>query len=102
MSDYSVTDLGRMTVNQADSRREPIAKTLNKTAATLHDQAETVAGLAHAAANKLEATANFLRENDLESVIDSVKKLAKRHPVQCLAAVTIVGFVVAHLVRKSN
>jgi hypothetical protein len=68
----------------------------------LHEHAENFAGVAHAAANKLEATASFLRDNDLEAMLDGAKKFAKRHPVQCLAAATVVGYLVARLVRKSN
>ena len=64
-----IAELGRKTVNQIDSTREPIASTLDKSASTLHETGDSAARAAHATAEKLESTARYVRQNDLQAMI---------------------------------
>lgn len=95
-------DFGRKTVDQIDSQREPMASTLNKTATALHEQGENAASVAHSAADKLETTADYLRQHDLSAMMSDVQDLAKRYPGQCLVAAVGVGFLLGRLLRRSD
>jgi ElaB/YqjD/DUF883 family membrane-anchored ribosome-binding protein len=97
-----IADFSRQTVDQIDSQREPVASTLNKTASALHEQGENVASLAHASADKLETTADYLRQHDLKAMMSDVQDLAKRYPGQCLAAAVGVGFLLGRVFRNSD
>jgi hypothetical protein len=97
-----VADFRRKAVDQIDSRREPVANTLDTTASALHQQGENAADVAHATANKLESTADYLREHDVKAIMGDVKDIAKRYPGQCLAAAVLVGFFVGRLFRNTD
>jgi hypothetical protein len=97
-----IADFGRKTVDQIDAQREPVASTLNKTATALHEQGENAASLAHTTADKLETTANYLRQHDLKAMMGDVQDLAKKYPGQCLAAAVGVGFLLGRLLRSSD
>jgi hypothetical protein len=96
-----VADFRRKAVDQIDSRREPVANTLDTTASALHQQGENAADVAHAT-NKLESTADYLREHDVKAIMGDVKDIAKRYPGQCLAAAVLVGFFVGRLFRNTD
>lgn len=97
-----IADLGRKTVDQIDAQREPVASTLNKTASVLHEQGENAASIAHTTADKLETTADYLRQHDLKAMMSDVQDLAKRYPGQCLAAAVGVGFLLGRVFRNSD
>src|ERR1700733_8236415 len=81
LSDFASTakdkasDLGRTTVDKIDDNREAAAGGLAAAASALHEKAdalpggEKVAGIAHSAADKLSATADYVREHDVNSMM---------------------------------
>jgi len=97
-----IAELGRKTVNQIDSTREPIANTLDKSASTLHETGESAARAAHATADKLQSTARYVRQNDLQAMVGDIKDLAKEYPGPCLAAAVAVGFLLGRMFRGSE
>jgi ElaB/YqjD/DUF883 family membrane-anchored ribosome-binding protein len=90
-------DLGRRASEQFDAGRRPIADTLNRTASAIHRQVDSAANALHRTADKLESTAQYVKENDLEAMMKKAQKLAKRHPGASLAIGVAVGIVVAKL-----
>ena len=98
----AVSDFGRKTVESIDAQRGPAAVTLDQTASVLHRQADKVAGAAHATADTLQATAQYVRENDLKAMAKDVEDLVRRYPGPALAVAAVVGFVVARVVRTQN
>jgi ElaB/YqjD/DUF883 family membrane-anchored ribosome-binding protein len=97
-----VAELGRQAVEKIDAQREPAASTLGKTATSLHDQAEKASSVAHATADKLQATADYVRETDVKAMMDDVADLVKRYPGQALAAAAAVGFLVGRLFQSND
>jgi ElaB/YqjD/DUF883 family membrane-anchored ribosome-binding protein len=97
-----ISELGRKAVSQIDSTREPIANTLDKSASTLHETGENAARAAHATADKLESTARYVRQNDLQSMFDDIKDLAKRYPGPCLAAAVGIGFLLGRMFHDED
>jgi ElaB/YqjD/DUF883 family membrane-anchored ribosome-binding protein len=97
-----IAELGRKTVNQIDSTREPIASTLDKSASTLHETGDSAARAAHATAEKLESTARYVRQNDLQAMMGDITDLAKRYPGQCLAVAAGLGFLLGRFFRSTD
>ena len=95
-----VSDLGRTAANKIDENRETAASGLEKTASVLHEKADSLPGgekvtsLAHAAADKLTSTADYVREHDVNRMMADVERLVKNNPGPSLLAAAVVGFLV--------
>ena len=67
-----VATQGRRAVEKVDASRRPTADALERAASGIHDSADRTsqkaAGVAHRAADKLQATADYVRENDLRAM----------------------------------
>src|SRR5437588_11021758 len=65
-----IEEVGRTVQDKIDDTRVPAADKLQNVASTLHEKAdtlpggETVSGLAHSAADKMQATADYVRQHD--------------------------------------
>ncbi|HXM93534.1 MAG TPA: hypothetical protein VOA64_04650 [Candidatus Dormibacteraeota bacterium] len=97
-----VADFGRKAVDKLDAQREVAAGTLEKTASGLHQRSDRAASAAHSTADKLQATADYVRQHDLKAMMDDVQDLVKRYPGQSLAAAAVVGFLVARVFRSND
>jgi ElaB/YqjD/DUF883 family membrane-anchored ribosome-binding protein len=97
-----VAEVGRQAVEKIDAQREPAASTLGKTANSLHEQVEKASSVAHATADKLQDTADYVRENDVKAMMDDVEGLVKRYPGQALATAAAVGFLVGRLFQRKE
>ena len=106
-----VADFGRKTLDNIDESRKNTASALNQTAAKLHssgDQlsgaahtaADQISGVAHSTADKLQAAADYIRETDLKGMGEDLKDIVKRYPGPALAAAALLGFIVAHGLRR--
>ena len=95
-------DFGRKTVENIDAQRGPAAVTLDHTASALHQRADQVAGAAHATADSLHATADYVRTQDMKSMANDAVDLVRRYPGPALAAAAAVGFLVARVVRPRD
>jgi ElaB/YqjD/DUF883 family membrane-anchored ribosome-binding protein len=98
----AVTDFGRKTVDSIDAQRGPAAGTLDQTASALHRQADKVAGVAHATADTLQSTADYVRAHDMKAMAKDVEGLVRRYPGPALAAAAAVGFLVARMLRPRD
>jgi ElaB/YqjD/DUF883 family membrane-anchored ribosome-binding protein len=56
----------------------------------------------HTTADKLQSTAVYVRQHDVQAMMGDVQKLAKRYPVQCLAVAVGLGFLLGRLLRNSD
>ena len=96
----TVSDLGRRTIESVDAHRRPVAATLEQAASTLHEQTDRAAGIAHATADGMRATSDYVRENDLHAMSKSVGDFVRRYPAESLMAAALAGFCVARVIRK--
>jgi ElaB/YqjD/DUF883 family membrane-anchored ribosome-binding protein len=95
-----VTDFGRKAVDKLDDSRETAAGALDATASTLHTRGDQISGAAHSAANKIHATANYVRETNVKGMVDDIEDILKRYPAQTLAAAAFLGFLVGRAFRR--
>ena len=98
----AVVDFGRKTVDSIDAQRGPAAGTLDQTASVLHEQAERVAGAARATADRLHATADYVRKQDVKAMARDVEDLVRRYPGPALAIAAAVGFMTARVLRTRD
>jgi len=91
----TVAGLGRKTIDRIDWQRESAADTLGQTASGLHRQADRVADVAHATADKFQATADYVRNTDFKNMTKDVENLVRRYPGQSLALAALAGLLVA-------
>jgi ElaB/YqjD/DUF883 family membrane-anchored ribosome-binding protein len=83
-----------------DANRNVAAQGLQQAASTIREKAdslpggETVTDLAHTAADKLTATAGYVRETDVNTMMADVETLVKNNPGPALMAAAVVGFLV--------
>ena len=96
----AVTDFGRHAVESVDAQRRPVAATLEQTASRLHEQTDRVAGIAHTTADAFNATADYVRENDLQTVSKGVGGLVRRYPTQSLMVAALAGCLIGRAIWK--
>jgi ElaB/YqjD/DUF883 family membrane-anchored ribosome-binding protein len=98
----AVVDLGRKTVDSIDAQRGAAAVTLDQSASTLHQQTDRIAGVAHATADTLQVTADYVRKRDLKSMAEDAQDLVRRYPGPALAVAVTIGFLVARGLRTQD
>lgn len=95
-----VTDTAAQVKDKVDANRNVAAQGLEQAASTIRDKAdglpggETVTNLAHTAADKLTATAGYVKETDVNTMMADVETLVKKNPGPALMAAAVVGFLV--------
>ena len=103
-----VSELARTAGNKLDENRDATAGGLNKAAAALHEKAESLPGgervtnLAHATAEKLSSTADYVREHDVNRMMTDVGTLVKNNPGPSLLAAAVIGFLVGRAFSSND
>jgi ElaB/YqjD/DUF883 family membrane-anchored ribosome-binding protein len=101
-----IADLARTAVDTVDDNRSSAAAGLSAAASTLHDKADSLPGgdgvqdFAHATADRLSSTANYVREHDMNRMVADVEALVTRNPGPSLLAAAAVGFLIGHAVTR--
>src|SRR3954464_4672280 len=81
-----VADLGRTAAEKIDQNRAAAADGLQNAASKLHEKAEALPGgekvtsVAHNAADKLTATAEYVRQNNVNSMIADIQNMVRNNP----------------------
>jgi len=95
-----VASAGRAAAEKIDANRQGAASGLESAASTLHEKAdslpggEKVSGLAHAAADKLDATAEYVRDHDVSGMAADVERFVRKNPGPALLSAAFIGFLV--------
>jgi ElaB/YqjD/DUF883 family membrane-anchored ribosome-binding protein len=95
-----VTETATQVKDTVDANRKVAAQGLDQAASTIREKAdslpggETVTDLARTAADKLTATAGYVRETDVNTMMTDVETLVKNNPGPALMAAAVVGFLV--------
>jgi len=91
----AVNEFGRKATDKLEDSRRSTVRALDKTASSLHSGADQFSVIGHAAADRLHDTAEYVRETDLQGILEDLQNMVKRYPAQSLAAAAILGFLVA-------
>jgi len=97
-----VAELGRAAASTIDQNRDPAANRLDSAATALKDGGENVAGAAHAAAGKLNSTADYVRENDVDSMMSDLVRFVRSHPGPTLLVAAVGGFFLGRALTRND
>ena len=103
-----MSDLGDKAAEKIDENRDAAAGGLDKAAGVLHERAENfpggekVASLAHATAEKLSSTADYVREHDVNRMMGDVETLVKNNPGPSLLAAAVIGYLVGRVFSSND
>lgn len=97
-----MNEFGRRAADKLDESREPTARALQNTSTSLHSGTDQFSDMGHYAADHLQATADYVRENDFESIFGDLQNVVRRYPAQALAGAAILGFLVARGLSRSG
>jgi hypothetical protein len=95
------SEIGQKVADRIDDKRGAAAGGLDSAAAALHEHADTlpggekVAGAAHTAAEAVGTAADYVRENDVETMLADVQRLVKNNPGAALVTAAALGFLIA-------
>ena len=103
-----VSDLGHSAAEKIDENREAAAGGLDQAAATLREKAgslpggEKAANLAHSTAEKLNTTADYVRDHDVNRMMADVETLVKNNPGPALLVAAVVGFLLGRAFSSND
>jgi ElaB/YqjD/DUF883 family membrane-anchored ribosome-binding protein len=99
-------DLGKMAGDKMTESRNSAANGLASAASTIHQKADTLPGgdtvhsIAHTTADKLAATADYVRSHEMKDVIADLEHVVRRNPGPSLLAAVAVGFMAGRMFRE--
>jgi len=97
---------GQKAVEAVDASRSSAASSLENAAAGIRDNADRLPGgpqvgqFARQTADKLGATADYLREHEAKDIVSDFQSFLKAHPAQALIGAVVVGFLAGRSMRS--
>jgi ElaB/YqjD/DUF883 family membrane-anchored ribosome-binding protein len=101
-----VSGLARAAVDRIDANRSTTADRLETAASTLRDKAASLPGgekvteVAHATADRLNATADYVRARDINTMSRDVVTLVKNNPGPSLMVAAALGFLLGRATTR--
>lgn len=101
VSKGKAAEMGQKVADTVDQNRGAAASGLESAASALRGRADTlpggerVANAAHATADAVGVAANYVRENDLKTMMADVQQLVKNNPGPALLTAAALGFLIA-------
>ena len=89
--------------HQASQRMVPVQSALRETAHQLRSQGQgPMAQYAEKASDQVERFSGYLRETDVDEIIDEVRGVARRRPALFLGAAATLGFLATRFLKSSS
>jgi ElaB/YqjD/DUF883 family membrane-anchored ribosome-binding protein len=102
----SMSDMARTATDKVNEGRETAADQLDGAASTVHDRADQLPGgpkvkeFAHAAADRLSTTADYMRSHDATRMMADVESLLKNNPGLALFVAAAFGFFIGRALSR--
>jgi ElaB/YqjD/DUF883 family membrane-anchored ribosome-binding protein len=102
----SMSDMTQTATDKVNEGREMTADRLENAASTVHERADQLPGgpkvkeFAHAAADQLSTTADYLRSHDAARMRADVESLVKNNPGPALAVAAAFGFLLGRALSR--
>jgi ElaB/YqjD/DUF883 family membrane-anchored ribosome-binding protein len=93
-------DVGARATQRADQARAGAAAGLDSVASTLHQQGDRVASAAHSAADAMAYGAEYLRDNDVQSMLGDLMEVIRRNPGPSLIGAAALGFLLGRALSR--
>ncbi len=105
-ANQKVNEAGRAAADAVGAQRDNAVSGLENAASTLRSTAERVpeqvTNFAHAAADKLSSTADYVRNADMATMRTDVERVVRNNPGPSLLAAAVVGFMVARTMSRGE
>ena len=89
--------------HEASQRMVPVQSALRETGQQLRKQGQgSVAGYADKAADQVERFSGYLRETDVDEIVDEVRGFARRSPAVFLGGAVALGFLATRFLKSSS
>jgi hypothetical protein len=89
--------------HQVSQRMVPVQTALRETAQQLRKQDQTtMGGYADRAADRVERVSGYVRETDVDQMVDEARGFARRRPAIFLGSAATLGFLVARFLKSSS
>jgi hypothetical protein len=93
----SMEELGRSAGRKLDEAREETGAALHTAASSVRTTgrqgSEAIDNLATGAADRLDATASYIEDHDLQAALTNLRRFGRRHPTGSLMAAVAIGFL---------
>ena len=102
----SMSDVSETATDKVNAGREMAADQLENVASTVHERADQLPGgpkvkeFAHAAADRLSTTADYLRSRDATRMMADVESLVKNNPGPALVVAAAFGFLLGRALSR--
>jgi ElaB/YqjD/DUF883 family membrane-anchored ribosome-binding protein len=100
----SMEELGRAAGRRLDEARHETGGALHTAASSVRTAArrgsKAIDNLAAGAADRLDATASYVTDQDLRGVLTSLRKFSRRHPTRSLLAAAAIGFLAGSIISR--
>ena len=95
-----VQDVGARAAQRADQARVGAAAGLESVASNLHEKGEQVASAAHSAADAVAYGAEYLRDNDVQTMLTDLMDVIRRNPGPSLLGAAVLGFMLGRALSR--
>lgn len=99
------SEMTHKATDKVDERRGQASEAMDTAATQLRERGESLPGgertteMASMAADKVEATSTYIRDNDVEDMMADLETFVRSHPTQSLVAAGVAGFLVGRMLR---
>jgi ElaB/YqjD/DUF883 family membrane-anchored ribosome-binding protein len=98
----ALNDLGRKAADKFEDSRQSTASALERGASSLHSTSDQLSDFGHTAADRIQSTADYVRQTDLRGMAEDIQDVVKRYPGASLAVAAVLGFIIARSLRSSD
>ena len=93
-------EVGARAAQRADQARVSAAAGLDTVASNLHERGDRVASAAHSAADAVTHGAEYLRANDVETMMGDLVNVIRRNPGPALLGAAALGFLLGRALSR--
>ena len=96
-----------LVTSQPSGLGQKVASAIDSAAAALRERTETmpggqkVAGAANTAADAMESVADYVRDQDLRSMLSDAQQIVRKHPGATLVTAAAIGFLLARSLSRN-
>jgi hypothetical protein len=102
----AVEELGRSAGSRLNEARDETANRLHTAASTIRKTgrqgSEAIGNLATGAADRLDATASYVEDHDLQDAFNGLRRFGRRHLTGSLVFAAAVGFLAAAALNRAT
>lgn len=102
----SMASLARDAAKKIDAGRSTAAEGLDSAASTIHERADDLPGgakvqeFAHAAADRMSTSADYVRSHDVQRMVSDVERVVRNNPGPALAIAAAFGFILGRALTR--